>query len=73
VSVDRQGTQEPQEQYSSAEQCSGDVHGDGWWDGERHVFREGEEEEEEEDEVVVVVVVDSSRRVMWKRCSRESV
>ena len=71
MSVDRQGTQEPQEQYSSAEQCSGDVHGEAWWDSERHVFREGEEEEE--DEVVAVVVVDSRRRVMWKRCSRESV
>jgi hypothetical protein len=70
VSVDRQGTQEPQEQYSSAEQCSGDVHGEAWWDGERHVFREGEEGE---DEVVALVVVDSRRRVMWKRCSRESV
>jgi hypothetical protein len=34
------------------------------------VFREGEEEEEE---VVALVVVDSRRRVMWKRCSRESV
>lgn len=67
--MDRQGTQEPQEQYSSAEQCSGDVHGEAWWDGERHVLREGEEEEDE----VMVVVVDSRRRVMWKRCSRESV
>jgi hypothetical protein len=63
--VDRQGTQEPQEQYSSAEQCSGDVHGEAWWDGKRHVLRKGEEDE--------VVVVDLRRRVMWKRCSRESV